>query len=253
MTTMTSLTSILRGTSLAAMTLMTLGLLARPAMAGATITGKVKLDAAGPADKEIKMDADPKCAALHPTPAKNDNFTTNADGTVQNVFVYIEGDSLKGKTFPAPATPALLDQKGCQYFPKVQGVMAKAPFDIQNSDETLHNVHALPKNSKEFNIGMPTKGMKVTKTFDAAERMVKIKCDVHPWMFAYVGVMEHPYFASTMATGSFTIKDVPAGKYKLYAWHNKFANTPEVMDIEVKDGETKTQDITLKAANAAAK
>lgn len=250
---MTSLKSTLRGTSLAAMTLLTLGVLARDAQAGATITGKVKLDAAGPADKEIKMDADPKCAALHKTPAMNDNFSANADGTLHNVFVYIEGDSLKGKTFPAPATNASLDQKGCQYFPKVQGVMAKAPFDVINSDATLHNVHALPKASKEFNIGMPNQGMKVTKTFDAAERMVKIKCDVHPWMFAYVGVMEHPFFAATGTAGSYTIKDVPPGKYKLYAWHNKFASTPEVQDIEVKEGETKTADFTLKAANAAAK
>jgi len=154
-------------------TTLTLGVSLAPAFAGATLSGKVVLDGAAPADKEIKMTADPNCDSLHKgSPAMNDNFTVNADKTVHNVFVWVEGEPLKGKTFPAPTTPVPFDQKGCQYTPKVTGVMVNQPFEIINSDPTLHNVHALPTKSKEFNLGMPTQGMKVKKQFDAAERMV---------------------------------------------------------------------------------
>lgn len=225
-----------------------LGMSLAPAFAGATLKGKITLDGAAPVDKEIKMSADPNCEAAHKgTPAVNDNYTVNADKTIHNVFVWVEGDAIKGKTFPTPTAAVQFDQSGCQYTPKVTGVMVNQPFEILNSDPTLHNVHALPTKSKEFNIGMPTKGMKVPKTFTAAERMVKIKCDVHPWMFAYVAVMDHPFYSATGKTGTFEIKDLPAGKYTVYAWHKKYADTtPVTMEIEVKDGETKTADLTMK-------
>ena len=216
-----------------------------PALAGGTVSGKVVLNGSQPKDKVIKMGADPNCEKIHSEPVLNDNYTTNEDGTVHNVFVYLEGDALKGKSFPAPADAVQFDQKGCQYTPKVLGVMVDQDFEIINSDPTLHNVHALPKNSKEFNLGMPTQGMKVKKKFSAAERMVKIKCDVHPWMFAYVGVMEHPFHATTATAGTFEIKDVPPGKYTLYAWHKKYADPPKEMAVEVTEGGTATVDITV--------
>ncbi|MFN7972060.1 MAG: carboxypeptidase regulatory-like domain-containing protein [Acidobacteriota bacterium] len=228
-------------------------LAASPSFAG-SVTGKVKIDGTAPADKEIKMDADPKCAAEHKTPAMNDNFTVNADGTIQNVFVYVKAGLPAGKTYPTPTTPVQFDQKGCQYHPKVIGVMVNQPFEIVNSDPTLHNIHALPKASKEFNLGMPTQGMKVTKTFTAPENpgtggMVKIKCDVHPWMFAYVGVMDNPYFSATGDKGTYEIKDLPDGKYTLEAWHNKYGTA--TAEVEVKGGNA-TADFTLKPPAAGA-
>lgn len=243
------ISTLLRASSKLAVGAVVMSVGLSPLFAGATITGKVTLDGTAPKDKTIKMSADPACDKLHAEPAMNDNYTVNGDGTIQNVFVYVEGDPLKGKAFTAPAEAVPFDQKGCQYRPKVLGIMVNQPFEIINSDPTLHNVHALPQasGSKEFNLGMPTQGQKAKKTFVVAEKMVKIKCDVHPWMFAYVGVMEHPYYSATGDGGSYTIKDLPPGKYTLYAWHNKFANPALEMPIEVTEGETKTFDITMKA------
>lgn len=235
---------VLLGTALCALGVLAIGM---PAGAGATISGKCKLDGKAPADKEIKMDADAKCVAAHAgKPAMNDNFTMNADNTIQNCFVYVKNPPAGAA--PAPTTPVVFDQKGCQYMPKVVGVMVNQPFEINNSDPTLHNIHALPTKNKEFNLGMPTQGMKVTKTFTTPEQPVKIKCDVHPWMFAYVHVMSHPYFGATGTSGSYAIKDLPPGKYTLVAWHNKFGE--QTMDVEVKEGETKNVDFTFKAPAA---
>lgn len=220
------------------------------AHAGATITGKCKLDGAAPADKEIKMDADAKCVAQHGgKPAMNDNYTVNADNAIHNVLVYVKNKP--AGNFATPTTPITIDQKGCQYMPKVMGIMVNQPFEIINSDPTLHNIHALPKVNKEFNLGMPTQGQKVNKSFATPEwPPIKIKCDVHPWMFAYVGVFDHPFFSATGTTGSFTIKDLPPGKYTLEAWHNKYGT--QTAEVEVKEGETKNVDFTFKPPAAAA-
>ncbi len=107
--------------------------------------------------------------------------------------------------------------------------MANQPLEIINSDATLHNVHALPKNSPQFNLGMPVKNMKLKKSFAKAETMVKIKCEVHPWMGAWAGVLDHPFYAVSGADGKFQIKDLPAGEYTIEAWHEKLgAQTSKV-------------------------
>ena len=113
----------------------------------------------------------------------------------------------------------MLNQQGCTYAPHVSGIMTGQTLIIRNSDPTLHNVHALPKNNEEFNQGQPFQDMELEKEFGTAEVMVRFKCDVHPWMSAYMGVVDHPFFATSGADGSFAIEGLPAGDYVLEAWH----------------------------------
>lgn len=211
----------------------------------ASISGKVAFEGTAPKQKKIKTDADPKCAELHAdSPLLSEEVVVNSDGTLKNVFVYIKS-GLEGKTYEPPKTPVEVDQAGCHYVPHVFGMMAKQPLKIVNSDDTLHNIHAMPTKSKEFNVGQPNKGMETIRTFAEPEIMVHLKCDVHPWMSAYVGVMDNPFFSSTGDGGTFTIKGLPAGDYVVAAWHEKYGE--QTLKIKVGDGEAKTVDFTFKA------
>ncbi len=201
----------------------------------ATLTLKAPFEGAAPAAEIVKPDADPKCKLMHPEGIDPGAVIVNPNGTLKNVFVYAK-EGVAGK-FEAPKTAVLFDQKGCAYSPKVFGIQTGQPLEILNSDDTLHNVHALAKNSKEFNLGMPIKGMKLKKTFDKPEVMVKIKCEVHPWMGAYAGVLDHPFFGVTSEDGSAVIKDLPAGEYTIEAWHEKYGTQTQKVTVSDQDQE----------------
>lgn len=213
------------------------------AQGGASVTGKAVFEGTAPAPPMIRMDADPACLLQHAQGFPSEEVVVNPNGTLKNVFVYVK-QGLEGQKFEAPKEPVVFDQKGCHYTPHVFGIQVNQPLQILNSDDTLHNVHALPKSSKEFNLGMPLKGMKLTKTFTAPEIMVKIKCEVHPWMNAYGGVLDHPYFAVTGEDGTFEIKDLPPGEYVLEAWHEKYGT----QTATVKVPETAEASFTFKAS-----
>ena len=206
----------------------TVGLVAAvPALLGAEITGKVVLKGTPRPEITIDMTPDPKCGALHEKPITTRHYVVDADGGLGNVLVFIK-NGLNEKDFPEPTTTPLLDQVGCEYTPYVMGVRAGQKIKIRNSDPTLHNVHAIPNSmrdkgtaNKEFNLAQPIKDMVTEKSFDAPEVAVKFKCDVHPWMFAYAGVFDHPFFAVTKGDGTFKISGVPNGKYTLEAYHVK--------------------------------
>jgi hypothetical protein len=143
----------------------------------------------------------------------------------------------------------VLDQVNCFYEPYVMGVMVNQKFQIKNSDPLMHNVHATPKvpGNKEFNVGQPVQGMVTERTFASPEVLVRFKCDVHPWMFAYVGVLPHPYFAVTDKDGKFKLpSDLPAGKYTLVAYHLKAGEATQ--EITVADGDKKEVNFTLNAS-----
>jgi len=185
-----------------------------------SIKGKVTFTGDAPQRRTIQMSADPKCEEANPDGRTGDLFIVNDGGAFQNVFVYVKEGQGDTKAEP-PAEPAIIDQQGCMYEPHVLGVVVGQTVEIRNSDATLHNVHALPENSKQFNNAMPMKGMTIKKRFTSPEVMVRLKCDVHPWMSAYVGVLDHPHFAVTGADGSFEIENLPAGTYTVEAWHEK--------------------------------
>ena len=159
--------------------------------------------------------------------------------TLGNVFVYVK-DGLSGYTFPAPTTPARIDQQGCRYHPHVFGMQVGQPLEIVNSDPTLHNIHAIAKNNREFNQGQPIQGMKQTHTFTSPEVMIPFKCDVHGWMNAYVGVLPHPFFAVTDASGAFSLKGLPPGTYTIEAWHEKLGTSSQTVTLGAKDAKAIT-------------
>jgi hypothetical protein len=211
---------------------------------GAAIAGQVIFEGTAPPGEPITMDADPICLLVHQEPFYMQEGLVNENGTLRNVFVYVK-QGLENQAFEAPKEPVVFDQKGCWYDPHVFGIRVRQPLEILNSDDTLHNVHALPANSTEFNLGMPIKGMKLTKSFSAPEVMVKIKCEVHPWMSAYAGVVNHPFFGVTGTDGAFNLSGLPAGQYVVEAWHEQYgALTPEVT---VAAGEKKDIVFSFKA------
>jgi plastocyanin len=209
-----------------------------------SVTGTVKFDGAAPKFKEIKMDADPVCASHNTTPVFPQTLMLGDGNTMGNVFVYVKS-GLKSTTSPAPTQELVIDQKACQYHPHVAAVQVGQPVKILNPDGTLHNVHALSKVNPEFNAAMPKFRTEITKTFDKAESMFALKCDVHPWMGAWLAVMPHSFFAVTKEDGKFTIDNLPAGTYEIEAWHEKLGK--KTATVKVGDTEAATTDFTFAA------
>jgi plastocyanin len=206
------------------------------------LSGRVVFDGPPPASPPISMASDPNCRPA--TPLTGDTVVVGTGGGLENVFVYIK-TGLEGRSFPVPTAPAVLDQSGCRYTPRVIGVQVGQRLDVLNSDPTFHNVHATGAVNREINLAQPTRGMRMTHTFTAAEVMVPFRCDVHPWMHAWVGVVEHPYFAVTGTDGSFELKDLPAGTYTVEAWHEQLGTQTQTITVGARA--TATTSFTFKS------
>ena len=200
------------------------------AAATATVKGKILYAGAPVTHPKIKMAADPYCETANHAAVFDSSTIVGPNGELENVFVYVKS-GLEGKTFPTPAETVVFDQRNCTYHPHIFGIMTNQKLEIINSDATLHNVHAAPVNSQEFNVGMPTQGMKISKSFKKSEVMVHIKCEVHPWMSAYCGVLDHPYFTVAGAGGTYELPKLPAGTYTLEAWHEKLGTQTQEVTV----------------------
>lgn len=213
---------------------------AAPAVEGVKLLGKVMFKGTPPEVGTIEMGADAACSAQHSDAVPDPSVMISAKGELQNVVVAIEGVA---GPFPTLATPAVLDQRGCMYFPHVLAAQVGQPIVVKNSDPFLHNVHALATINPAFNFGQPNKNpgqnigsMKAAETF-------RVKCDVHPWMSAQFHVFEHPFFAVSAADGSFAIENVPPGTYKLTAVHERFGT--QTKEVTVEPGKPLTAEFTF--------
>jgi plastocyanin len=207
----------------------------------ASVAGKAVYQGDLPTLPVLRMDADPACAAKHSEAVRSEDLVVGAENALANVFVRVKwpGDA----PLPPPAEPAVFDQNGCMYHPHVVGVQVGQDFKIKNSDGLLHNVHTLSVQNPSFNRAMPAAVKEVDHEFDKEEFMFRVKCDVHPWMNAFVTVSPHPFFAVTGADGAYEIAGLPAGTYELEAWHEKLGT--QTASVTVGDGETVTQAFTF--------
>ncbi len=203
----------------------------------ATIKGSVKFKGIIPKRKKIATDAEAKCSAMHATdPLLSDETVMDAAGNLQWAIVTVK-DGLGDRKFDLPKTPVVIEQKGCRFDPHVFGVMVGQDVLIRNKDELVHIIHVKPKENREFGFSQSKMGEERTKVFTNKET-IRVFCDVHTWMTAWAVVLEHPYHGVTGADGKYTIKNLPAGKYTLELWHEKYPAMTQ--EVEVKDKETKT-------------
>ncbi len=216
------------------------------AVAAGDITGKITLKGAPPPEKEITLDA--TCGKHHTAPVKTRFYVVGPDGVLADTVVMLKG--ISGKSTGASAEPLVIDQKGCEYIPYVAVAQTGQKIVVKNSDPVLHNVHPTPVNTaggnKEENKAQLAGGADLSFSFPAAENFLRFKCDVHPWMFSYVTITDHPYVAVSGKDGAFKIANVPPGKYTLVALHRKAAPTGMEQEIEVTAGGAKV-DFTLEA------
>ncbi len=210
----------------------------------ATLTGKVVLKGEAPDNLKVDMKAHPDCEKQHEGAVFDTKWSVGEGNAVQWVFVYVvKGEGVVGKKWAKPTTPVTLDQKGCMYEPRVFGVFVGQTIQVKNSDPVMHNIHAQPGRSPEFNDSQTPGAAPLMKTIDRSEVLVPIKCDVHSWMHSYAGVVNHPYFAVTDAKGAYSIGKLPAGKYTIRAVHESGKKVEK--EVEVKAGETATLDFEI--------
>jgi plastocyanin len=217
------------------------------ALAASSITGTVTFDGKPPALKPLAMDADPACAKKHSGPVPNEMLVLGNGNTMGSIMVWVSKGLPAGKTYPAPKEPVVIDQNGCQYKPHVMGIMVGQPYKILNSDGILHNIHTLPNVNSPFNKGMPATVTEATTTFPKPEAMFHIKCDVHPWMSAYLGVFTNPFFSVTGADGKFTISGLDPGTYELTAWHERLGTQTATVTVAASGSKTQDFKFTLPA------
>lgn len=208
---------------------------------GAEIAGYVWLSGTPPPETPISLDA--TCGRLHASPITTRHYVRTDDGRLANVLVYIKA-TLQERRFPVPTNAVVLDNVGCLFEPYILGVRTDQKIQFRNSDPLMHNVHAMTGVNRDFNFALVRKDQSVEKTFRLPEVFVRIKCDVHPWMFAYVGVVMHPFFAVTDHEGIYRLPlRVPPGYYTIAAVHPKAGEVSE--EVTVQEGERLRLDFTL--------
>jgi plastocyanin len=207
------------------------------------ITGSVKLDGAVPHQKPIDMAKEPSCAAVHKDrPATTESVVAGANGGLANVVVYIT-QGLTGSE-PVSTQSVEINQKGCQYVPHVVAVDAGQHLKIVNSDQTSHNIYSQATKNPPWNKSQPSGAAPLDATWNNEEIAIPVKCNVHPWMHAYIVVVKGPYGVSG-DDGSFKLDNVPPGDYTLTAWHETYGT--QTQKVTVAAGKPATISFTFKA------
>ncbi|MFQ5688918.1 MAG: carboxypeptidase regulatory-like domain-containing protein [Gemmatimonadota bacterium] len=205
----------------------------------AAIRGTISFDGTPPPAEPIDMSEEPACAAKYGDQGPTTQTVVVNEGKLANVFVYVK-EGLSG-SFPPPEESVEIDQAGCRYHPHVLGVQTGQTLLIKNDDPVLHNINTQPTANRGFNISQPQAGMESRRQFRTPEVMIPVKCDVHGWMHAYIGVVDHPYFAVSGADGSFEIPNLPPGDYVIEAWHEKYGTLTQNVTL----GPQETQEVAF--------
>ncbi len=213
-----------------------------PATATATVSGNIVFEGEVPEAARIQMAADPFCLS-HSEGATSQEVLVTDGGQLQNVILYVRSGH-EGESYGVPGDAIVINQQDCTYAPHVFTMMANQELTIKNSDTTLHNIHAFAEVNTPFNIGQPVEGMETTKTFEQPEMPLPIRCDVHRWMSAFVGVFDHPFHTTSGDTGSYEL-NLPPGTYEVVAWHEKYGE--QVSTLEVADAEAAELNFTFSA------
>jgi len=198
-------------------------LIATPGLA--SVHGKVTFG--GKVPEAAKID---NSICKHAEPIVDETVMVGNGSGLANVIVSISGVRTPAR---ASASEAVLDQKDCRFAPHVVAVRAGQTLRIKNSDAEAHNVHGTPSDNAAFNVALATAGSSKDVSFTSPE-VIRVKCDVHPWMTGYIDVFESEYFAVSSSDGSFEIKGLPPGSYELVAWHERFGELKKT--IQVTDG-----------------
>lgn len=207
------------------------------------ITGKIYFQGVKPKLRQIDMAKDPVCVSEHSGPVYAQDGAVNSNGTLPNAFVYIKQGSVN-LAGPAPRNSVDLTQSGCMYEPHVLGIMVGQPLQVLTLDPTTHNIHVVAKINREWNVTQQPGSPSVIRRFTHPEVMIPVHCNEHPWMKAYIGVVDNPFYAVTGSDGSFVLKDVPAGEYTLAVWTATFGTQEQ--KVVVRPGETATISLTFK-------
>jgi hypothetical protein len=217
-----------------------------PSTAG-SITGTVKFEGTPPVFRSIDMSAEAACVQVNPKPVAPPVVVLGEHGALANVVVYVKS-GLGSYRFDTPKDPAVLDQIGCMYVPRVLALMTNQPFEVKNTDPTTHNVHPIPHGNRPWNRSLAAGEAPYVTTFSQQELAIPIVCNIHPWMRAYLFVFAHPYFDVTTKTGTFELKNLPPGTYTIEAWHERFGT----QDVSVTIGpkESKSISFTFKPAES---
>jgi plastocyanin len=202
-----------------------------PATAG-TVTGKILFTGKAPARKKVDMDEDPSCAKLHKGGfIYDDEVEVGRKGGLGNAFVYIKS-GLEGKKFEPPSQHVVVDQRGCWFIPRVIAMQAGQALEVINSDPVTHNIHPRSVVNREWNQNQPSGAEPVVrKFFNLPEVMIRVKCNIHAWMKAWIGVVDNPYFAVTGTDGSFEFKNVPPGVYTVEAWQENLGTQDQQVTV----------------------
>jgi hypothetical protein len=210
-----------------------------------SITGTVRLEGTPPAFKPIDMSASPACVQANASPVVPPLVVTGEKGELSNVVIYVK-QGLGNYRFDAPTDPVVLMQKNCMYEPHVLALMTNQPFEIENNDPTMHNVHPMPKHNRQWSTSQPAGSAALKSSFARPELAMPVLCNVHPWMRAFVFAFDNPYFAVTSKAGTFQLQNLPPGTYTIEAWQENYSTQDQTVTIAPK--ESKVISFTFKSA-----
>lgn len=226
---------------LAVVVLITSSMITSARPSGGTVSGKITYEGTPAKQKPIDMSKEPSCAKQYSEPPTTETVVTGPNNALDNVVVYI---SAGAPDEAAPSKAAVFTQKGCRYMPHVLAFQVNQELNVLNDDQTSHNIHPLAKINREWNKSQPPGAPPIVDKYDKAE-MIPVKCNIHPWMHGTFAVLKNSHYAISSGDGSFTLPNLPPGKYTITAFHESYGDQSQ--EVTISGSETKTVSFTFKA------